>query len=315
MQRRNIVDFRRQARSGLGAGVGGGAPVFAGVIDNVIAAGGAAPRHASSSSHRLYSGYTGPLIRVRRASDSAQADIGYDVATDRLDTAALAAHCGASNGFIVTRYDQSGNANDVTQATTSVQSKIYDGATGVLLRGTLPWITSTVTNGGYARGDSIGITGSPGVTHVYFGANANVTTRQCMLCVGNVSVPAASLASGTEITTGDPISYMAGTTRHRAFTEATAVTSTSLLVYRLAAGATIGASTCRQDGVDLVESAVNTGTATLTVGNVSYSVQCREAFTSAFVGGNCFAATWGEHLTGAALTALEDFGALLRTLD
>jgi hypothetical protein len=45
---------------------------------------------------------------------------------------ALAAHCGASSGYVSKWYDQSGNTNTATQATTANMPKIYDGTTGVV---------------------------------------------------------------------------------------------------------------------------------------------------------------------------------------
>lgn len=63
------------------------------------------------------------LLRVRRSSDDAEQDIGYDVIGD-LDTAALAAFVGPNNGFVVTRYDQTGAGNNDTQATKASQPLI-----------------------------------------------------------------------------------------------------------------------------------------------------------------------------------------------
>jgi hypothetical protein len=70
---------------------------------------------------RYLTAYTGSLIRIRRDSDDAELDIGYDAATGLLDTAAAAAHIGGGSGFVKTWYDQSGNANDATQATAASQ--------------------------------------------------------------------------------------------------------------------------------------------------------------------------------------------------
>lgn len=85
---------------------------------------------------RLYTSYTGPLIRVRRSSDDALLAIGY-LANGRLDEAALLAHCGAGSGFIETVYDQSGNARDWVQATTANQPRIVN--TGVIDRDEFGW--------------------------------------------------------------------------------------------------------------------------------------------------------------------------------
>jgi hypothetical protein len=76
--------------------------------------------------------YTGDAIRVRRASDNTEQDIGFDVNGD-LDTSALTTFCAGTNGFVRTWYDQSGNANDLTKTTAADQPKIYDASTGVTI--------------------------------------------------------------------------------------------------------------------------------------------------------------------------------------
>lgn len=67
--------------------------------------------------------YTGPCMRVRRGSDNVELDIGFTAAGD-LNTVALLAHCGSGSGFLVTRYDQSGNARNHTQTTAASQPRI-----------------------------------------------------------------------------------------------------------------------------------------------------------------------------------------------
>ena len=84
------------------------------------------------SLRRLLSTYTGSAIEVRRTEDDTTQDIGFTASGD-LDTAALAAFCGSSDGFVKTWYDQSGNANNATQTSTPVQPKIYDSSNGVIL--------------------------------------------------------------------------------------------------------------------------------------------------------------------------------------
>ena len=71
--------------------------------------------------YRLLTSWTGAYIRVRRSSDNAEADCSSD--------AAIASHCGASNGFVVKLYDQSGNGRtDFAQSTNANQPQIYDGS-------------------------------------------------------------------------------------------------------------------------------------------------------------------------------------------
>ena len=74
------------------------------------------------SLRKLRTAYTGSAIRVRRLSDNTEQDIGF-VGND-LDTTSLLSFVGASNGFITTWYDQSGNDNDAGNITALRQAQI-----------------------------------------------------------------------------------------------------------------------------------------------------------------------------------------------
>jgi len=101
---------------------------------------------AAAYSLRLLEGsYTGAAIRVRRDSDDAEQDIGFDGNGD-LDTTALAGFCSGTDGFVKVWYCQSGNGNDATQTTTTLQPKIYDSSTGVVTENGNPAINN---NSGY----------------------------------------------------------------------------------------------------------------------------------------------------------------------
>lgn len=86
---------------------------------------------AAYSLRKLRSAYSGAAIRVRRSSDNAEQDIGFTVGGD-LDETALTTFVGANNGFVVTWYDQSGNARNATQGTASRQPNII--ISGVITR-------------------------------------------------------------------------------------------------------------------------------------------------------------------------------------
>ena len=107
-------------------------PAYEGLLDIVP---GAAV--ALSAARLLRSDYTGDAIRVRRASDNTEQDIGFD-GDGLLDESALATFCAGTDGFIRTWYDQSGNGNDATQAATASQPKVYDSVTGVDLENAKP---------------------------------------------------------------------------------------------------------------------------------------------------------------------------------
>lgn len=86
------------------------------------------------SLRKLRTAYTGSAIRVRRSVDNAEQNIGYD-SNNVLDTAALLTFCGASNGFVTTWYDQSGNANNATNSTAIAQPQIVSSGAMILING------------------------------------------------------------------------------------------------------------------------------------------------------------------------------------
>lgn len=94
--------------------------IFVGMLNRIATAAAAV-----YSVRRMSSAYAGPALRVRRSSDNAEQDIGF-TATGDLDTTALLAFTGANSGFITAWYDQSGNANDVAQATAAAQPRIVN---------------------------------------------------------------------------------------------------------------------------------------------------------------------------------------------
>lgn len=75
-----------------------------------------AAARAYSAARKITSNYTGPLIRLRRFSDSQEQDIGFVSGTGELDTAAIATFlAGSVSADVVTLYDQSGNGRHLSQ--------------------------------------------------------------------------------------------------------------------------------------------------------------------------------------------------------
>jgi|GEM_PF-2094139 len=95
---------------------------FTGILDTLP------PSAAAYSIRRLRSGYTGPLMRVRRSSDSTEQDIGHTLGGN-LNTATLTTFCGANSCFVRTWYDQSGNVRNATQTTAVNQPRIVNAGT------------------------------------------------------------------------------------------------------------------------------------------------------------------------------------------
>ena len=121
----------------LGIGIGNAIQWIAGVAANSAIGfeglldtySGAA---AAYSVRLLSSTYTGALVRIRRSSDNAEKDFYPDsnnelsLSSEDGTSTSLSSWIGANNGFVVTWYDQSGNANDATQATAANQPQIVN---------------------------------------------------------------------------------------------------------------------------------------------------------------------------------------------
>lgn len=90
-------------------------------------------------------------IRVRRTSDDAEQNIGFT--GDLMDTDALTSFVGANDGFVTTWYDQSGNANDCTQASLNRQPQIVASGT-IITSNSLTGLdfNNTITNAGLEMG-------------------------------------------------------------------------------------------------------------------------------------------------------------------
>jgi len=93
---------------------------------------------AGYSLRLLSKNYTGDAIEVTRTSDSATLDIGFDV-DGNLDESALTTFIGANTGVISKWYDQSGNSEDMVQATGAARPTIVSSGT-LITQGGLPAI-------------------------------------------------------------------------------------------------------------------------------------------------------------------------------
>lgn len=79
-----------------------------------------------SCARRLWSQYKGSLIEVRRSSDNATQNIGFNPVNQQLDTVALINFLGTNSGFVRTLYDQSGRGNHFVQTVLAEQPRIYN---------------------------------------------------------------------------------------------------------------------------------------------------------------------------------------------
>ena len=88
---------------------------------------------AAYSLRKLRTAYTGSAIRVRRASDNTEQDIGF--VNNELDTSSLTTFCSGTNGFVTTWYDQSGNGRNATQTTAANQPQIVSSGSVITKNG------------------------------------------------------------------------------------------------------------------------------------------------------------------------------------
>lgn len=113
---------------------------------------------AAYSLRKLRTAYTGSAIRVRRSSDNAEQNIGFNI-SNQLDTSSLTSFCGGGNGFVTTWYDQSGNALNATQTTAGNQPQIVSNGNIINLN-SQPTVQFTKSNNHHLRNTSFSINGA-----------------------------------------------------------------------------------------------------------------------------------------------------------
>ena len=175
------IDNAIKGGTGTGTGGGGTPPVFEGLLDTY-------PGAAAGYSVRRLSSSATNLMRIREDAGDTETDIGYD-SNNELDTAAIAAHCGSADGFVVTWTDQSSNANDAEQAAVVNQPQIYDGATAaVILENGKPAVETTGAHLQLA-------TALTSVSDIFWVAKANSTNFSYLVkSSGDLAVRSLSLA-------------------------------------------------------------------------------------------------------------------------
>lgn len=125
----NLVSWGKAHAMSLGHAVTNlvGDGSFTGLLDTY-------PNAAAAYSLRqLSSTYTGDAVVVRRASDNGTQSIGF--VANELDVNTLETFCAGTDGYVATWYDQSGNGNDVIQATATNQPPIVSSGYTILKNG------------------------------------------------------------------------------------------------------------------------------------------------------------------------------------
>jgi hypothetical protein len=106
---------------------------FSGALDTL----GTGLESAWSVGRRLRAAYSGPIIRVRESVGNTERDFSGSGASGAVDPAAVAAFCGAGDGFLTTIYDQSGLTRNLTQSTTTRQPQVVSSGSAITQNGKL----------------------------------------------------------------------------------------------------------------------------------------------------------------------------------
>lgn len=118
-------------------------PAFTYVLDQLSVS----PTSAVSARRRLRSAYAGSFLRVERSSDSTQQDFGSGL--NELNESALTTFTGttgASQGYAVKLYDQSGNSRDFAVGAAAAPFVVFNGVANRLNGMIVPATTSTNTS-------------------------------------------------------------------------------------------------------------------------------------------------------------------------
>jgi hypothetical protein len=128
------------------------------------------------SLRKLSTNYNNPAVQVRRSTDNSTTNIGFTASGD-LDTATLKTFVGSNSAFVTIWYDQSGNARNLTQATTSRQPAII--SAGVIFRRNgRPTLFFDGTDDGMAFTGSNYLTTNPMTVNVVAGSNSSANSAR-----------------------------------------------------------------------------------------------------------------------------------------
>lgn len=201
---------------------------------------------------KLRTAYAGACIKVRRASNNNTLDIGFG-SDGFVDEAAIAGFCGASDGYIDTQYDQSGNSKHLTQANTAWQHRIYVGATGLLNRrnGKPTFLGDGVVVLRGVVASSLGIIGNPNFTMGLRWRRVAGRTDALAFGYGGGSGNESMYAWTVSDTQMRVALAEAGSSNVTFNTVATAFTTYQSAVFLRSAGTAMSATRYRQNGVEI----------------------------------------------------------------
>lgn len=259
---------------------------------------------------RLNRGYAGPTVRVRRASDNAELDC--------YSQADIITHCTGTNGFLKTKYDQSGQASgrDLTEATAGAQSKIFDSSTGLSKIGATPYEAYDGTDDEVENANFSALSGNPDMTVAILMKfdDAGATSAHCEAMqlgrTGTTDLSGFQIQPRPDLT--KLVQHYGGSAN--SYTPSPSLTTLQYLVVQRASGSAANTTTVRANKGALTRTADASGTVNFdgSAGNGTYSGIARNQFTAAYVnpflGRIALIAVWGSaNLSTTDRDALEQY--------
>jgi hypothetical protein len=287
---------------------------------NAIVSAGGAINATFSTSHRLNTSYVGGPYTMWRVANDATQEAAF-LPNGLLDEAALATFGGASDVLISTIRDQDGTPCDLTQVTESAMPKIYDGATGRVIKNGLVPVAYFDGGDRWSTTSSCGITGASAVTLSHF--TTSDTTASIFRNVIGVGGTTAGQGFESAFVRNGQV-YLEKTSykhRHCAWISAGAYRCFDsprdsrlehYVTAFLEAGQQIGSSTSTYDGATHVQVDVQGASTTLNAVSTRTVIGQSMAFTQQFIGYFGFGLIAGQHYSGAVKAALDTWGDYLK---
>jgi hypothetical protein len=258
------------------------------------------PAFAGSMNRVLIRGYSGSLFRLRKGASTTQ-DFSADF-TGWVDFAAVYSFCNGNDVFLDILRNQTGAGHPLTAPGTTNQPKVWDASTGPTLLG--------VRLAGLWDGSNDNL-------------NSDTSPSGYGFSTGNVAFTVASVGSGTGRHSGiggaNAAQSFSVITRSTSDTDCSVningsqrtfgcadVTQPNIYIGAKAASVTVASYRCRQNGVELSQSAITNGTTNLNLVDTGVRMGSNANANASFLTGKLnFLAFWTSLLSDADMLGAE----------
>jgi hypothetical protein len=215
------------------------------------------------SLYRKWRSAASRAFAVRRA-DNALADVGFS--SNNTNTSAIGTHCAGTTGNIRWVYDQGTRGVDVGNSTAGEQPRIYNGSSVDAESGGVTAMYYPVSAGVHAlsTANAFGTAGNPGFTIAI--AFDIVSGEDRLFEFGNgVAGQTLLIDAERDSTAGGREFFVGNRTGYRTFEYNGSFNVKHAVIIKIAAGSQISTWTVEENGVDLAQYTVVSGTSTLNI--------------------------------------------------